>query len=643
MFGAAADITGKTISLGGQNYTIVGVMPDEFDYPLATQVWVPLTFTPNEKAERDYHDLLAIGLLKAGVHSNEAAAELASIAQRLERDYPNTNEGRSVAVTPLTQMTEHTTDRFVTVLSFSALFVLLLAAANVANIQLARVMSFRRSIAIEVALGATRLRVARLLCVESVVLAIAGGIGGLAAATWIGELNTARIPAMVYRLVPGLRSMHVDSTVVLFTLVLSLVTGVVCSLPAIVHMVFKRPRWALSEALNEGSRTAAGDMRNRMRNTLVIGEVALSLLLLAGAGVMVNTFQNMLTLNLGYNSVNLLTGDIALAKAEYPRSEQIAGFFDRALTELSTIPNVKSASVSGDMGRPGGLFIEGLPAPTEADPRPFIRVIDGHYFETMQMPIVSGRAISQQDQSSTLPVVVVSRSLATHYWPDSDAVGHRIRFGRSPWLTVVGVCGDTMQWFLNTPEPAIYIPYKQAPMLDMRIVLRTEGDPLRISNIVAARLRALDPSEPVYRINTMEQSLIEERSGVAGAAQMMSANAVVALFLAVTGIYGVLAYFVSQRTKEIGVRIALGASTLDIIRMVLARACRLAGAGLVIGIPAAYLLMQVLSSALYNVVVLRWTVFLAATALLGAAALLAAYIPARRAAVIDPVVALRND
>ena len=257
--------------------------------------------------------------------------------------------------------------------------------------------------------------------------------------------------------------------------------------------------------------------------------------------------------------------------------------------------------------------------------------------------MIAGRVIEEQDKAGATPVIVISKSVAEHYWPGSDPIGHRVRLGQSPWLTIVGVCGDTIQWFTNEPEPAAYGSYWQKPLPDARLLLRTAGDPTLAENAVLAKIRAVDPSEPVYQMKTMEQFYLEERSGVQAAVKAMENNAAIALVLAITGIYGVIAYFVSQRTREIGIRIAVGAKTSDIMKLTLGEAFRVAGIGLAIGAPAAYLLMRVLSSALYNVVVVSWLTFSAVTALLAVAALFAAYIPARRAASIDPAVALWNE
>lgn len=641
-FAAAPDVRGKTIALGGQNYTIVGVMPNDFDYPLATEVWVPLFLTPPEKADRVAHNLMAVGKLKPNVSASQAHAEVRTLAAALEREYPKTNAGWSAAVAPLRQTMESVTNRFIEVLFIASLFLLLLAGANVANIQLAQATNRRKTIVIEASLGASRFRIARSLCAQSLLVALAGGAAALAATILMNDINRVSLPAMVYQIVPGLHQLRVDSTVILFTIALSLLTGVLCSMPAIAHLLSRGSAPSLTETLSHGDRTVAGGSRHRMRDLLVIGEVVMALVLLVGAGVMVNTFQRMLRLDLGFNPSKLLTAQISLTKQAYPDDAQISGFFDRLLPELSTIPNVQSTSLEMGMGTAADFRIEGRPDPVAGEPKPDIRVIDARYFRTKEMPVIAGRGISEQDTVDSTRVIVVSKSIAEHYWPGSDPIGHRVRFGQSPWLTIVGVCGDTIQWFTNAPEPAAYTSYWQKPTLNARLLLRTAGDPTLVGNAVMAKIRAVDPSEPIYQMKSMEQFYSEQRSGVQASARAMENNAAIALFLAITGIYGVISYFVSQRTREIGIRIAVGAETSDIMRMTLGEAFRLAGIGLAIGVAAAYLLTRALSSVLYNVVVVEWTTFSVLTAVLAVAASLAAYIPARRAAAVDPVIALRN-
>jgi len=477
-FAGAPDITGKAISLGGENYTIVGVMPDDFDYPLAAEVWVPLTLSPAEKAERVAHNSLVVGLAKKGVSGEQAQAEMQAIAQTLARQYTKTNDGWSATVSPLRQMSAGATNQFLKVLFVAAIFLLLLAGTNVANIQLARATNHRKTIAIEAALGASKFRLARSLCAESVLLGLTGGAVGLIAAAWINDIYFGSIPAMVFHIVPGLRHLRIDSTVVVFTVAVSFLTGILCSLPAIGHLLGRRSSPMLSETLGQGSRSIAGDTRNRMRNVLVICEVALALLLLVSAGVMVNTFQHMLTLNLGFNPSNLLTAQISLPK-QVSGGLDAAIFFDRLLPELSAIPGVKSASADADTGQAVDFLIKERAQPDASEPKPETWVVGEMFFETMQLSILRGRGITGQDVADSPRVIVVSRSIAEHYWPGGDPIGQQIRYGSSPWLTIVGVRGDITDWFTNRPQPAVYTAYRQYSVPNMRRSARPENLRLR--------------------------------------------------------------------------------------------------------------------------------------------------------------------
>jgi putative ABC transport system permease protein len=402
----------------------------------------------------------------------------------------------------------------------------------------------------------------------------------------------------------------------------------------------------LNQSLKEGGRgSGSAASGSRLRSALVVVEVSLALVLLVGAGLMVGTFRRMLTFNPGYNPKNLLTMEIALPAMRYPESSQIIGFYDRVLKSLETIPEVQTAGASGWVGMAAGLHIEGRPEPLPGEPQPEIRAVSEHYFEAMQLSILRGNPISRLDGAESRRVVVIGESVARHYWPDANPIGQRIKLGdsRSPWLTVIGVSGDVRDWFRALPEPAAYVPFFQAPQASVRVVMRTTADPLRVANAARAQVRALDKGQPVYDVKSMEQRIAEQTSGVRAAATSMTNYAVIALLLAATGIYAVISYSVARRTQEIGVRIALGAGQGDVLKMVVWQASRMAGLGLGIGIPMAFLLSRIMSSALYNVVALDSMTFAVFTALLGASALLASYLPARRAARIDAMVALRHE
>jgi putative ABC transport system permease protein len=641
---------GRTISLDNRNYTIAGVMPAEFDYPLATDLWAPLALDPREQHLRASHTLMVLGRLRPGVSATEARASLGVIARRLEREYPQTDEARSIDVVPLRELGNQQTERFVLLLQGTAIFVLLLACANVANLQLARATTRQRQFAVEAALGASRLRIVRRLLAESTLVALLGGGLGIWQASWNLEFDKAHVPSEVLRFVPGMRTMHMNGGVVLFTLVVSLIAGILCSAPAVLLVLRRSAAADLGETLKEGGRSSsAGAAHSRMRSALVTAEVAMALVLLVGAGLMVETFRHMLTADPGYNPKNLLTMTIALPASSYHAPERIHAYYDRALTALDGVPGVRLASASANLGATGGFYIEGRPEPRPGEAHPEVRAVSGHYFETMEFPIRQGRAISPQDGPDAPRVVVLSETVARHYWPDyphtQDPIGRRVRLGdaQSPWLTVIGVSGDLKDWFSGQPQPMAYVPCAQAPSPVMKLLLRTTGDPLAVASNARAAVRGVDRDPPIYDVESMEQNVAWQTSGIQGAAFSMEKFAAIALLLAITGIYAVMSYAVAQRTHEIGVRMALGARQADVLKMVVGQSFRMAGAGLAIGLPLAYTLARVVSSLLYNVIPVDLSAFGAFTLLLGFAALLATYFPARRAAKVEPAVALHNE
>ena len=646
---SSPDAVGRSVSLDNRNYTIAGVMPAEFDYPLATELWTPLAMTPQERNQRTLRTLLVLGRLRPQVTVAEAGAAMNVIAGRLERAYPQSNESRGVAVVPLRELTNQVTDRFVLTLLGAASFVLLLACANVASLMLARATGRQRQFAVEAALGASRFRIARLLLAESTLIALLGGVLGIYQAAWNLDLSKSRIPPEILRFVAGMRNMHIDAEVAAFTLGVSVLAAVLCSLPAILLALRGNVAGDLGEALKEGGRgPTSGPARSRARSALVVVEVALALVLLVGAGLMLQAFRGLLTANPGFNPKNLLTMQVALPEQQYREPAQTASFYDRVLRTLGALPDVRAAASYADKGGPDGFYIEGQPEPRPGEMRPGVRTVSGRYFETAELPIRLGRGISGQDGPESPRVVVLSESVARHYWPDyphGDPIGRHIKLGnsQSPWLTVAGVSGDVKDWFTGQPMPAAYIPSVQAPQRAMMLLLRTAGDPLGVATSARAAVRAVDRNPPVYDVKSMEQIIAWQTSGVGAAAMSMEIYAGIALLLAVTGIYALTSYSVAQRTHEIGVRMALGARGSDVLKMVVGQSLRTAGAGLAIGLPAAVIMTKIMSSLLSNVVPLDLRTVAAFTVLLAAAALLAAYVPARRAARVDPMVALHHE
>jgi putative ABC transport system permease protein len=637
---------GKTVSLDGAAYTIVGVMPEDFNFPLETEVWAPLAFPPAGRHDRESHSLAILGRLKPAVPLHQARAEMTSVGRRLAAQYPGSNRDRDIQVIPVRELTNNVTDRFVLMLLATAGFVLLLAAANVANLLLVRLANRQREIAVRTAMGATRYRIVRLLVFESLILAlVSGGIG-----LYLADLNRLlmhkRVPPWVLRWVAGLRDVRIDGTVVLFTLAVSLAVGLLCAVPAAIHVLRGTSAGDLNEALKEGGRGgSAGRSHSRLRFTLAISEVALALILLVGAGVMVGTFQRMLTASPGFDTRNLLTMRIALAPSKFAAPGQVSEFYDRLLRGLAEVPSAQSSAVAAATGSAQGVYVEGRAAPAPGDPRPSIYAVTGQYLRTLRLPLLQGRPIADGDRREFQPVVVLSESVARHYWPVSNPIGSRLKLSAADprWLTVVGVCGDVKDWFSDRPEPRVYVSFRQAPSAAVTVFVRTPADPMQVAGAALAEVRKVDPGQPVFDLKSMEQAIAEQTSGLRASSVSMVTYAVIALILAVSGIYAVISYSVAQRTREIGIRMALGAGRADILTMALGDAVRMGAAGLAIGVPVALATLRAMSSVLYGVMRIDTAAFIGLTLLLAFSAVAAGYIPAHRAARVDPLTALRAE
>lgn len=641
-FGSGAAAIGKTVALNGAAYTIVGVMPEEFNFPLETEMWVPLTLTLAEQHDRASHTVSLLGRLKPGIPVAQARAELTALGQRLAADHPETNENRSFQTVPLLDLADSYSARFLMTLLVTAGFVLLLACANVANLLLVRLAERQREIAIRAAMGASRARIVIQLLVESAVLALVSGAIGLDIAAWIVAHRS--IPPEVYKLVGGLKSAHVDSTVVFLTISVSLLAGFLCALPSLSLVLRDAASARLGDSLKESGRAGSGGRaRSRLRSTLAVAEVTIALILLIGAGAMVRTFQRFTTLNPGFDTANLLTMEISLPQPKYSGATPVAAFYERLIDGLGN-HDTRSSAVAAE-GSADALFIAGRPAPRPGESVPEMRAVSGRYFETLRLPIIEGRAISSADDRDHPLAVVLSKSLVRQYWPGADPIGSHVRLSKNDprWLTVVGICGDTQHWFSREPEPRAYVSFLQSPQAEATVYIRTIGDPLEMAPAARAEVHKIDSAQAVFEVKTMEQRLAEETSGVRASSSSMVMYAMIGLFLAASGIYGVISYSVARRTHEIGVRMALGADRRTVLRMTLRDAIKIGGIGLGIGVPVAYGMIRAMSSALYGIIQLDTATFVGLTLILAVCAVAAGYIPAWRASRLDPVTALRNE
>ena len=641
----APDVVGRKLPLSTGSATIVGVMPDEFDYPLGTEVWSSLILTPTAAQQRATHNLLLLGLLKDDVSEKQASAELSSISGRLASAFPATNGDEAFQVVALQDLTEGTTNRFVSIILAAAGFVLLLACANIGNLQLARATSRQKEIAVRAALGASRFQITRHLLAESLLLSIIAGCLAVFLADWNNVYTKQNIPAIALRIVPGLRTMTVDPSVLLFALGVSILAGVVCSVPAILHLSRRAAFDNLEESLKERAATTSQHSSGVFRSSLVVSELALALVLLIGAGLMVGTFQRLLHLDQGFDPKNVLTVNLSLPQSVYADPAKRAAYFDRALADLHKLPGVKSVAFSSRLVTPAYFTIEGRPDHRSGEPLPSVVTASGEYLESLRVPVVEGRSISLSDGAPSPRIVVVSKTFARFYWPNASPLGQRIRMEKGgEWLTVVGVSGDVIHdWFSGKPEGLVYVSSAQSVPTSAQLLIRTSGDPLLIAPRARAQLQTIDPTIPLQDMNSLEKAMADERSGVRAAARTMSTYAAIALLLAITGIYAVVSYLVSMRTRDIGVHMALGATRADVLKMMTRQAGTLIILGVGIGLALALVLTRIMAHLLFDVVQLDPLLWLILTSALLAAAFLAAYFPALRATHIDPVNALRHE
>jgi len=648
--GADRGIVGQQLLLNGQKLTIVGISAADFDFPPGAQIWTPLDLSDAQKADRQGHYLAVFGRLKDGVSQAQAQADMRTIAARLAQQYPDSNGGHEVRVVRLVEDLTFGSRQFVMVLMGASVFVLLLCCANVANLQLARASFRRKEVALRTALGAARWRIARQLLVENVLLALLGSGGALLLSVWGLRLTRNNIPPFIVEHVAGLKHLELNPSVFLFTLGIALCTGMITALAPALQLL--RPE--VSDTLREGGRTDFSIGRGRFRTVLVVSEVALSLVLLVGAGTMVAGFRAMAAMERGFDRTNVLTFHVTLPAATYADKARVRGYYDQALQRIAALPGVDSAACMTSL--PSGwtwhwipFEVEGAPpsAPGEA-PSAIQQVVSPGVLATLRVPLLRGRFLAEQDGPEAAPVAVVSESMARQNWGDQDPLGKHVRMGPSadpgPWRTVVGVVGDVSPSpFDHDPAPTMYVPLAQHPELGSAFAVRASGNPLALTDAINAQLRAVDAAQPAYDVRSLEQVVSDDMSGVETSSKMMLVFGMCALLLAAAGIFAVMAYSVAQRTHEIGVRMALGARPGNVLRLVVGTALKMTAIGLAIGLTLSFVMTHALSSVLFGVVQTNVILFTGLALMLALVAALAAYIPARSAMQVDPMVALRYE
>ena len=655
-FGSYPAIVGKTVTLNGEPYQIVGVMPEGFqfgrEFGQTVELWAPLTFRPEQldpatNLTNEY--LQVVARLRPGVAPEAAQAELDTIAENLRRQYmPGADASKwGLLLTPASELVVGDIRPALLVLLGAVAFVLLIACANVANLMLARSAARQKEVAIRTALGASRARVVRQLLTESVLLALVGGGLGLLLAMWGVDL----LVRMNENKIPRAHEIGLDPNVLLFTLGVSLLTGIIFGLaPA-----FQTSKVELHDTLKEGGRSGSAGMKRGLRDVLVVVEVVAAVVLLVGAGLLIRSFFQLQQVSPGFQPAGVLSMQLALPAAKYGEAPQRAQFAREMLERVRNVPGVKSAGtttilpMSGNNSS-GSFQIEGRQVPQgQSSPHGDRWMVSADYFETMQIPLVRGRYFNAHDLADGAQVAILDETMARKYWPTEDPVGKRISFEGNAqnrrWREVVGIVGHVKHVGLEGESRVqYYIPYDQRPSSQtLNLAVRTEGDPTALAGAVREAIRSVDRDMPVYRVLTMERLVSDSLAQRRFAMFLFGVFAALALVLAVVGLYGVMSYMVTQRTHEIGLRVALGAQSSDIMRMVVGRGMVLVLVGVGLGLVAAFALTRVMSSLLYGVSATDPLTYVFIAALLTGVALLASYLPARRAMRVDPMVALRYE
>ena len=644
-FGGEASLVGKTISLNGDSFTVVGIMPAGFQFPRdEVELWTPITFGIPQTSIRRFHFLRPIARLKPGVSREQAQADITAITVRLEQQYPDSNTDFGARLVLLPEQIIGDMRLTLVMLGAAVAFVLLIACANVANLLLARAATRQKEIAIRSALGASRWRLVRQLLTESVGLALCGGMLGFLIAWWGVELLVKLGPSNI----PRLGEVKIDATVFGFTLLVSCITGILFGLVPALQV----SPGGLGEILKEGGRGSTQSRGRRMRGTLVVSEIALAVVLLAGAGLMLRSFLRLTRIDPGFKPVNVLTMQIGLTQARYAEAKDRAAFFQQLLPEVAALPGVRHAGAVSQLPMSGQnndtwFSVEGRP-PARPGERLGAnqRVATPDYFQALGIPIIEGRGFTDRDVPGSPNVIVISDTFARQIFPNEQPLGKRLTVDiGQPWTgEIVGVVGAIRHSGLSVePWREMYFAYAQNPIGGMNLVVSAAADPASLASAIKSEVQKLDKDQPIYNVRTMDSVVSDSVAQPRFRTLLLTIFSAVALILAAVGIYGVISYYVSERTHEIGVRMALGARQTDVLRMIAGQAATLILGGIGVGLVAAFLLTRLMSNLLFEVTAADPLTFAAAAGLLTLVALVATFVPARRATKVDPMIALRYE
>ena len=649
-FGGDAGIQGQTITINGQNVTVIGVLPPSFQFALRTADLF-LTYQPSEgqRTRRFQHGTNLIGRLKPGVTPDQALSELSGIAKRIEQEHNQSHASTTVRMVPLQEQVVGDVKPILFVLLGAVAFVLLIACANVASLLLTRSLSRNKEVAIRSALGASRWRVVRQMLTESILLSLAGGLAGLFIANFGINALVAVLPERQLNALPFLKSLTIDFRILGFSFALSAVTGIVFGLvPAL-----QSSKLDLNETLKEGGRLSIGGVRQRLRSAFVISEIALAVVLLVGAGLMMKSLLRLLQANIGFNPENVLTMMVAVPPAQYTEGQAQLNVHQQMVEKIQTLPGVVGVGAIDVLPLQGGnttrFYVDGdpIPAPGQAI-EANVRVVDDSYFSTLGVPVLAGRMFDTRDKNGAPTVVIIGKTVADRVFAGRDPIGRRLKYASfdGPGDVVIGVVGDVkIAGIDEATKPVLYYPFRQNPSIGTNIVVRTNGDVASMAAALRNEIRSVEPAVAIFNVRAMEEIISTSPAAFMRRfpGLLISTFAAVALLLASIGIYGVVSYSVSQQSHYIGVRMALGAQASDILKLVLKQGLVLALAGVGIGVVASFFLMRLLRNLLFEVQVTDPSIFVLGVVALFSVALLACYVPARRATKVDPLVALRYE